>query len=93
MEKIAVILPALLPVPSVLGGAVESIINNMIDENERTPHFQFSVYSEWNKEAEEKSKQYRYTEFFFFKTNSYMERLQNYWYRFLKKVFKISEKK
>lgn len=90
MEKIAVILPALLPVPSVLGGAVESIINNMIDENERNPRFQFSIYSEWNKEAEEKSKQYRYTEFFFFKTNPHMEKLQNYWYRFLKKIFKIA---
>ena len=59
MEKIAVILPALLPVPSVLGGAVESIINNMIDENERNPRFQFSIYSEWNKEAEEKAERER----------------------------------
>lgn len=55
MEKIAVILPALLPVPSVLGGAVESIINNMIDENERTPIFSFRFIRNGTKRQKRKA--------------------------------------
>ena len=32
---IAIITTGLLPVPSVMGGAVENLVQNFIDENER----------------------------------------------------------
>ena len=34
-KKIAIICPAELPVPSVKGGAVETLIDHFLDENEK----------------------------------------------------------
>ena len=35
----------LLPVPSVMGGAVENLVQNFIDENERQGSARLTVYS------------------------------------------------
>ncbi|URN84117.1 glycosyltransferase family 4 protein [Acetobacterium wieringae] len=90
MKKIAILLPALLPVPAVRGGAVESIIENLVNENERNPIFRFTVYSAWDFEAVKKSQYYQYTDFVYIKTNEKIEKIHNYLYRVLKKLFKIS---
>lgn len=90
MKKIAILLPSLLPVPAVSGGAVETLINNMIKQNEIDKKFQFTIYSIWNKDAYEASKNYNYTNFVYFKTNILFEKIHNYLYRLLKKIFKKS---
>lgn len=90
MRKIAIVLPALLPVPAVRGGAVESIITNLISQNEETPMFEFEIYSVWDPIAVRESEKYHHTKFHYFKANSSLEKFWNYIYRFLKKVFKIS---
>lgn len=90
MRKIAIVLPALLPVPAVKGGAVESIITNLINQNEVTPMFEFVVYSVWDSIAVRESEKYHHTIFHYFKTTPSLEKAWNYIYRFFKKVFKIS---
>lgn len=90
MKKIAIVLPSLLPVPATQGGAVETLIWNLININEEKKIYKFIVFSVWDKEAEKKSRIYKYTSFYYFKANKKFELVWNYLYRILKKFFKIS---
>ena len=47
--RVAVITSGYLPVPNVLGGAVEALDMMMVQENEKTPNFDFTVFSSWYK--------------------------------------------
>lgn len=35
MKKIAIVAPALLPIPATKGGAVKHLVNHFIEENEK----------------------------------------------------------
>lgn len=50
MKKICIVTPMFLPVPAVLGGGIEHLINVLIDENELNNDFLFTVYTIPNKE-------------------------------------------
>lgn len=65
MKKIVVVNNGTLPLPSVKGGAVETLINLLLDENEKYANFKFEVYSIYDKEAVEESKKYRHASFCF----------------------------
>ena len=43
--KIAIITPGYKPVPDICGGAVEHLITHIILENEKTPRYQFVLYT------------------------------------------------
>lgn len=63
MKKIAIILPARLPVPAIYGGAVETIIQLLLDENEKQRELEIHVFSTFSKEACKKSKKYKWSKF------------------------------
>ena len=65
---IAIITTGLLPVPSVMGGAVENLVQNFIDENERQGGPRLTVYSTATPDAIEKAQAYTHTDFFFIHT-------------------------
>lgn len=69
MKKIVVVNNGNFPLPAVKGGAVETLINLLIDENEIFGKFQFEVYSIYDSEAVVHSKKYKYTSFCFVKTS------------------------
>ena len=60
-KKIAIICPAELPVPSVKGGAVETLIDHFLDENEKRGEqaLEIIVYSVYDINAELESKKYK----------------------------------
>ena len=43
MRKICFVTCGALPVPAIKGGAIEQLIELLINENERTPKFEFTV--------------------------------------------------
>lgn len=45
MKKIAIITSAVLPVPAIKGGAVETLITQLVESNEKNPKFQFVIYT------------------------------------------------
>ena len=47
-KKVAVVSPGGLPVPNVCGGAVETGIQQIIEENEKHGWVDLTVYSIWN---------------------------------------------
>jgi spore coat protein SA len=82
--KIGIITPADLPVPAVLGGAIETLIDNFIKENEKSGLNDIIVYSKYNAEAVAVSERYHKTTFRWIK--------ENWLYRFITFVFRILRK-
>lgn len=71
MRKIAIILPGdKLPLPSVKGGAVESLVQCLLDYNEKYHTYNFVVFSVYNEEAAFKSRSYKHTDFKYINTDS-----------------------
>ena len=71
MRRIAIILPGdKLPLPSVKGGAVESLVQCLLDYNEKYHTYNFVVFSVYNEEAALKSRSYKHTDFKYINTDS-----------------------
>lgn len=67
MEKICFITPNVFPVPAVKGGAVETLVEEIINENERFQKLDITCFSSYDKQAFEESKKYNRTKFIFTK--------------------------
>ncbi|MCR5253494.1 MAG: glycosyltransferase family 4 protein [Treponema sp.] len=67
MKEIALILPPWLPVPAVKGGAIETLMTLLADENEKYGKVRSSVFSIYDKEACAQSKKYIDSDFYFIK--------------------------
>lgn len=63
--KIAIITSGYLPVPATKGGAVESIVENIIKSNEKYKKMQLEIFSCYDSTAEKKSTEYKNTNFRF----------------------------
>lgn len=63
MKKICFITQCSLPIPTVKGGAVETLVEYILDENEKNPKYDFTVISVNDSEAGKISKKYRHAEF------------------------------
>ncbi len=63
-NRVAIIVPAKLPVPPVQGGAIESTIQLIIDQNEVYKKLAITIFSPFNKKAFLESKKYKETRWF-----------------------------
>lgn len=68
LKKILIIGPEVLPVPAIKGGAVESLINNLIDSNERNQFAKIHILSPFDIESYDKSLNYKNTFFTYLKS-------------------------
>lgn len=59
--KIAIIVPSNLPIPSVKGGAIETLVDELIAVNEQEKKLDIVVYSCKNQEAKDKAKKLQST--------------------------------
>ena len=65
--KVAIITVGELPVPTIKGGGAETLIEQVLDENEKSKVYEFVVYSIENEQAKEKSNKYNHAQFVFLK--------------------------
>ena len=74
--KIAIITVGELPVPNIKGGGAETLVTQILDENEKVGKIEFVVYSIENEEAESRARTYKKTKFIFLseKKNSIVQR-------------------
>ena len=56
MKKICLIIPRGLPVPALKGGAIETLMNMLADENEKWKKINLTIVSTYDKEAKKSSK-------------------------------------
>lgn len=70
VPHVAVITSGYLPVPNVLGGAVEALDMMMVRENEKTTNFEFTVFSSWAPGVDKviRDGAFQHTDFRFIKT-------------------------
>ena len=61
MKKIAIVTSGYFPVPSVLGGAVETLVSEIMSENESEKQIDLTIYSAFNSGAKEESQKYQNT--------------------------------
>ncbi len=65
--KTIIVSPCGLPIPAVKGGAVLTLIESIIIQNEINKKMELTVIGVHDKEAVEKSKKYKNTNFIFIK--------------------------
>lgn len=86
--KIAIITAGVLPVPAVKGGAVETLIEYIIDKNEDYKQHEFTVYSIGDENiSSEQIDRYKYTDFIFINKSRLYQKISHITKRFIKKVF------
>ncbi len=85
MKNICFITQCSLPVPTVKGGAVETLVEYLLLENEKTGKYNFTVISIEDDEAKKQSNNYKYTNFVYVKNhNKTINRILLFAYRVLK---------
>lgn len=86
MKRICVITQCSLPVPTSKGGAVETLAEYMLDENEKNPRYIFTVISVKDEKTVELARKYRFAQFIFLNTNEkqLIDKCWNIVYRILK---------
>jgi len=62
-KKIAIIAPGFLPIPAIFSGGIEIIIENVINQNEKTPKVDITVISKYSKDTKKLEEKYKYTNF------------------------------
>lgn len=92
MDKrtIAIICPSKYPVPATSGGAIETLIEIFLDENEIYKECDFLVYSYFDGNAKEESREYKNTKFKYIKVNSIFEKVDNFFVRIIRKLFRMN---
>lgn len=88
--KIAIIGPQGLPVPAVKGGAIETLIDVIIKENEKKNKLDIDVYTIFDKDAIEESKKYKNSKFIFLCKYKKYVFVRNKFISFFRKVLKIN---
>lgn len=89
MKNICVIIPYSYPVPAILGGAVETLVQFLIDENEKAPSFQFTILATYSKKNENVQASYKRAEFIYYKPRKLLDPIWFFVFRAIKKVFRI----
>lgn len=86
--KIAVITPGVLPVPSVKGGAVETLIDFYIEHNESCKEHKITVYSIFDDALSNYDfSHFSNTEFYFHHSHSLRTKIQRKLYQYIHKSF------
>lgn len=88
MEKIAIITSGFLPVPASKGGAVENIVANLLNENEKNNKMEFNIISIFDDISYNESKNYSKSKFNFIKVNFLVKFLDKITFLIAKKILK-----
>lgn len=87
MKTICFIAPYNYSIPAIQGGAIETLVQHLIEENEKEKKFKFIVLSTYSKEAEEVAKKYKYTKYIYFKKKNILIKFFISYLDYLKKFF------
>lgn len=77
MKRIVIIAPAVLPIPATKGGAIETLIQHLIKENEKQKKVHLTIISHYEEKACILSKEFSNTNFIWYKTTGLAEKVRN----------------
>lgn len=85
MQKIGIVLCDSLPLPPVKGGAVETLLQSLVELNEKDPKVDFVLYSNYDEFAEQQSHRYLHADYLYFKPGV-VERLADFCLKVIRKL-------
>lgn len=91
-EQIAFITSGFLPVPATKGGAVESLVQNLIDVNECEKREKIKIFSIYDNIADTESISYKNTKFDFYKPSKLVKLLDKILFGIITKILKKEKK-
>ena len=74
-NKVTIITNGYFPVPATMGGAVESLVENLVQQNECSGKLDLTLFSCYDKEAEQIAKSYQATDVQFIKIPAFVRGL------------------
>lgn len=86
--NLAVITSGFLPLPASKGGAVENLIENLLNENEKKNKIHFTIFSIYDEKAIEMSRKYKNSQFIFIKSNLFINILDKITFSIAKNILK-----
>lgn len=90
MKRILVIITGNLPIPSIRGGAVETLADAYLNANEKHGQYHFTVYSTYVPEIETYHFTHKYSNFRFIHTDKLSFKISRYLRAFLNKIMRIN---
>lgn len=86
--NLAVVTSGFLPIPATKGGAVENLVVNLLNVNEKERNLDFTIFSIYDKKAVEDSKKYKFTKFEFLRVNFFVKLLDKLLFFIAKNILK-----
>ena len=86
--KIAIIGPSGLPIPPVKGGAIETLVDVILRENEKSNKVLIDMFTIYDEEAKIRANEYKNIKFYFLCKNKKIIRLRNKFITMFRKIFK-----
>ena len=87
-NKVSIITSGYFPVPAVMGGAVEALDENIINQNELSKKLNLTIFSCFNQDAKIKSEKYKNTKIEFIKTPFFIKKADKLLYFIAKNILK-----
>ena len=88
--KLVFITSGFLPIPATKGGAVENLVVNILNENEKNKKLKIEILSIYEKSAEQEAKKYKYATFKFIKVGFLVKILDKLIFLIAKNILKKS---
>ena len=86
--KVLIVSPCDLPVPATKGGAVATLVESLVKQNEKNNEIDLNVISIYDQIAEEESKKYNNTKFIFWKEPYLFKKIDELYEWFYKNILK-----
>lgn len=85
-KKIAIIHSNILPLPSVSGGAIETLLTMLMKENENQQKVEFIAFSKKNKQAMNAASHFKFSKIYFIEENHWWEEFYSICLKALRKI-------
>ena len=87
-KKVAIVTSGYLPLPPVEGGAVEALVQMIAEENELYNHINLTIFSVYNKKAEDEAENIKNTNYVFFRIPGFIRVLDLFIYWICKNILR-----
>lgn len=88
-KKVCIAIPPNLPMPAVKGGAIETLLQHVIDLNEKNYDCDLTIISLYDPKALKKSQQYKHTRFVYYHFKK-DDKIKYFMFRGFRKALKLS---